>query len=126
MRPLGSTRHGLRAESRGWVRILGTLFVKFWSLAVQATVKTFRASLLDAAVDLQKAGKISRLDLFRLRLRLLMPSTLADIEAAATAEVMAQGLAPSAQQIDWDKLREFLMWFIPFLIELIGQFGEAE
>jgi hypothetical protein len=93
---------------------------------MQATVKTFRASLLDAAVDLQKAGKISRLDLFRLRLRLLMPSTLADIEAAATAEVMAQGLAPSAQQIDWDKLKEFLMWFIPFLIELIGQFGEAE
>jgi len=86
----------------------------------------FRTALLDSAAELQRAGKISRLDLFRLRLRTVLPSTMAEIEAAATVEVIAQGLAPSAQQIDWDKLKEFLTWFIPFLIELIGMFGVEE
>jgi DNA-binding transcriptional regulator YdaS (Cro superfamily) len=77
---------------------------------------TFREALFKAAEEM----KLNRFQMLRLRLRMMMPSTAREIEAAAVAEVMAQGLAPSVQQIDWEKLFEFLKWLIPILLDLFG------
>jgi DNA-binding transcriptional regulator YdaS (Cro superfamily) len=77
---------------------------------------TFREALFKAAEEM----KLNRFQMLRLRLRMMMPSTAKEIEAAAIAEVMAQELAPSAQQIDWEKMLEFLKWLIPLLLELFG------
>jgi DNA-binding transcriptional regulator YdaS (Cro superfamily) len=76
----------------------------------------FREALFKAAEEM----KLNRFQMLRLRLRMMMPSTAREIEAAAVAEVMAQGLAPSVQQIDWEKLFEFLKWLIPILLDLFG------
>lgn len=80
----------------------------------------FRKVLLEEAAKL----KLSRLQMLRLRLHMALPSLAKEIEMACEAEVLARGLVTSTQNIDWDKLREFLMWFIPFLIELIGKTEE--
>ena len=77
---------------------------------------TFKDALFKAAEEM----KLNRFQMLRLRLRMMMPSTAKEIEAAAIAEVMAQELAPSAQQIDWEKMLEFLKWLIPLLLELFG------
>jgi len=77
---------------------------------------TFKDALFKAAEEM----KLNRFQMFRLRLRMMMPNTAKEIEAAAVAEAMAQGLAPSAQQIDWDKMLEFLKWLIPLLLELFA------
>jgi hypothetical protein len=77
---------------------------------------TFREALFKAAEEM----KLNRFQMFRLRLRMMMPSTAKEIEAAAVAEAMAQGLAPAVQQIDWDKMFEFLKWLIPILLDLFG------
>jgi len=77
---------------------------------------TFREALFKAAEEM----KLNRFQMLRLRLRMLMPSTAKEIEAAAIAEVMAQDLSPSVQQIDWEKLFEFLKWLIPILLDLFG------
>jgi hypothetical protein len=65
-----------------------------------------------------------------------MPSLTKEVELAAIQELQARGAElpmtasgeVDAAAIDWDKFRdkfrEFLEWFIPFLIELIGQFAE--
>lgn len=78
----------------------------------------FRKVLLEVAAKQVEAGKMSRFQLFQLRLRLLMPSLAKELEDVATQEAMAQGHISSTQNIDWDKLRDFLEWLIPFLIEL--------
>jgi len=83
----------------------------------------FKQVLISVAEEMQKSGKITRVQLFRLRLRMVLPSIVAEVETAAISEVVASGQA-DASAIDWEKLRSFLEWFIPFLIELIGQFSE--
>lgn len=84
----------------------------------------FREAVLSVAAEMQRSGKISRWELFRLRLQLWMPALLAEYERAALAELSARGVdVADAAAIDWDKLREFLEWFIPLLLELIGKFS---
>ena len=77
---------------------------------------TFKEALFKAADEL----KLNKFQMLRLKLRMMMPSTAKEVEAAAIAEVMAQNLATSVQAIDWEKLTEFLKWLIPLLIELFG------
>jgi hypothetical protein len=80
----------------------------------------FQKVFFEVANKLLKEKKISFSERLRLGLRMNFASFADMVEAEATAEVLARGLAtPNA--IDWDKVREFLEWFIPFLIGLIGQ-----
>jgi hypothetical protein len=78
----------------------------------------FRKVLLEVAAKQVESGKMSRFQLFQLRLRMMLPSLSKEIEEVATQEALAQGKVLSVENIDWDKLRDFLEWLIPFLIEL--------
>ena len=93
----------------------------------------FHREVVKAAVAAQRAGKISRIELMRLRVAMLAPAfreraeDLALIQVAASGEEMpfevnADGTINRAS-IDWQNLAAFLEKLVPLIIMLLKAFG---
>lgn len=91
-------------------------------------------SVIKAAVKMQKEGKLSRLDLIRLRVAMLSPSFRDRVEDLAVVQILSSPVdevpfdvsedgSVDRASIDWDKLMSFLERLVPLILILIKAFG---
>jgi hypothetical protein len=101
----------------------------------QSSIKKsdFSKSVIKAAVECQKKGEITRLELIRLRVAMLSPSMQSKIEDLAVMELASSGIENAysldssgkidRQSIDWEQLLKFLEKLVPIILELIKLFS---
>jgi hypothetical protein len=101
----------------------------------QSSIKKsdFSKSVIKAAVESQKKGEITRLELIRLRVAMLSPSMQSKIEDLAVMELASSGIENAysldssgkidRQSIDWEQLLKFLEKLVPIILELIKLFS---
>lgn len=94
----------------------------------------FHASLIEKAVELQRAGKLSRRDLLKLRVAMLAPGFRQKAEDLAVIQMSTSGsddipLTPEGAidraSIDWAGLAAFLEKLIPLILQLIDAFSQT-
>jgi hypothetical protein len=100
---------------------------------VETSSGTFHGAVIQAAVQAQKAGKINRRDLIKLRVAMLSPAFRSHAEDLALVQVAASGEdAPfkvnadgsiDRTSIDWQGLASFLEKLVPLIIMLLKAFG---
>lgn len=85
----------------------------------------FREKLIQAAQDAVKAGEISRLDAFRIRLHTLRPEVCARLENEVAGEMQAAGvpLTMGADGFDWSQLLTTLREWLPAILEVLKLFS---
>lgn len=92
-------------------------------VAEAAAGDSFHKNVIRAAIKSQKAGKLSRKDLLKLRVAMLSPAFR--VHARDLSEVQMYSSGDSAKiprvdgKIDWDKLFDFIDKLIPLIIQLI-------
>lgn len=84
---------------------------------------SFHRNVIKAAVKARKSGKISRAQLLRLRVAMLSPAFRKQAKELATIQMKSSADADKipmiGENIDWDKLFEFIEKLIPLIIQLI-------
>jgi len=94
----------------------------------------FKSSLIKAAVEARKAGKITARDAVKLRVAMLSPAFVERAHELAVTQMAFSGEVSDAvpmsdegiiqvEGINWEGLAKFLEAFIPLLITLLKAFG---
>lgn len=83
----------------------------------------FHNNVIKAAIKARKEGKITRSDVLKLRVAMLSPAFRAKAKELATIQMLASDQADQipmiGENIDWDKLLEFIEKLIPLILKLI-------
>lgn len=90
--------------------------------------------VIAAAVKQQRAGQMTRLELFRLRVAMLSPAFRDRVADLAVVQIVASAEADIPLQvdangeidktaIDWEGLISFIERLMPLILQLIGLFG---
>lgn len=90
--------------------------------------KGFRGALVEAATQAFKNGTISRWDLLKIKLAILLrPKLIDELQAAVTDMAVEQGLCATgdvtAAAFDWTTLIALFIQLMPLILALIEQFS---
>lgn len=89
---------------------------------VEANRARFRKVLFDALDTAVKAGQLSRMQLFQIRLVLIFrPDVLDKLFDACCEQMAADGIKVSAadNSIDWDAIAKFIITVLPVIIDAL-------
>lgn len=90
--------------------------------AQPAQLQEFRKALLTASGEAYKAGEISRLDVFKIRIASLNKTSLQKMQMAVAEQAVFEGKA-TPSTLDWSTLVFFIKDILPLILELIKLFS---
>ena len=86
-------------------------------------LSAFRKVLISEAEKSCKAGEISRMELFKLRIATLNPKVLKSVHQACCEHAVSEGKATSAAAIDWMKIVDVIKELLPIILQIISLFS---
>ncbi len=91
----------------------------------QASLTGFRKTLITAAEQSCKAGDITRLDLFKIRVASLNRGVLKQMHQAVSEQAIHEGVMKSVGAPDWSAFLDFIKQLLPIIMEIIKMFSGA-